>query len=146
MHRLLSAAILLCSLQAYADPPGAINPAVTQETIRQTICVRGWTATQRPPTTYTTKLKIQQLRAQGLKGKASEYEEDHWIPLALGGAPRNPDNLQPQPWPEALQKDEVERELHRRVCAKQNPMRLEDARKAVVNWRSWNHSQTTVAP
>ncbi|MBV8598859.1 MAG: hypothetical protein JO017_08565, partial [Actinobacteria bacterium] len=29
--------------------PGATNPDVTQATIGSTICVRGWTATVRPP-------------------------------------------------------------------------------------------------
>jgi hypothetical protein len=29
-------------------PPGALNPAVTQATISQTICMRGWTRTVRP--------------------------------------------------------------------------------------------------
>lgn len=30
------------------EHPGALNPAVTQATIRQTICTHGWTATVRP--------------------------------------------------------------------------------------------------
>ena len=29
--------------------PGVLNPAVTQATIRTTICTRGWTRTIRPP-------------------------------------------------------------------------------------------------
>jgi hypothetical protein len=36
---------------ARPDPhrtPGAINPAVTQDTIASTICVKGWTRTVRP--------------------------------------------------------------------------------------------------
>src|ERR1039458_4212029 len=32
--------------------PGATNPAVTQNTIDQTICHSGYTATIRPPTSY----------------------------------------------------------------------------------------------
>jgi len=36
----------------YPDPettPGVINPEVTQANIQQTICVKGWTRTLRPP-------------------------------------------------------------------------------------------------
>src|SRR6266508_664195 len=53
-----------CS-QAYLplpDPsctPGITNPDVSQDTIDQTICVSGWTATVRPPTSYTNPLKEQ---------------------------------------------------------------------------------------
>src|ERR1700686_2489678 len=41
----------------------ALNPAVTQATIATTICVSGWTATVRPPSSYTSSLKIEQLAA-----------------------------------------------------------------------------------
>jgi hypothetical protein len=33
--------------------PGAINPAVTQANIGETICMKGWTKTVRPPERYT---------------------------------------------------------------------------------------------
>ena len=45
--------------------PGALNPDVTQATIRSTICVRGWTTTVRPPSSYTSALKIEQLPRYG---------------------------------------------------------------------------------
>jgi hypothetical protein len=44
----------------YPDPettPGVINPEVTQANIQQTICVKGWTTTIRPPASYTNSLK-----------------------------------------------------------------------------------------
>jgi hypothetical protein len=44
----------------YPDPettPGVVNPDVTQGNIQQTICVRGWTATIRPPASYTNTQK-----------------------------------------------------------------------------------------
>lgn len=75
----------------------ALNPDVTPATIRSTICVSGWTATIRPPSTYTSQLKADQMRAFGLPGTAADYEEDHRIPLELGGAPRDPENLTPEP-------------------------------------------------
>lgn len=60
---------LLC-LPAWAagnlpDPrltPGAIDPAVTQQNIDQTICRRGYTKTARPPAFYTNRLKMLQIR------------------------------------------------------------------------------------
>src|ERR1700722_18571622 len=86
---------------ALPDPartPGAINPAVTQETIGSTICVRGWTRTIRPPGQYTTALKRQQIRDLGYADRRlSNYEEDHLVPLGLGGSPTEPRNLWPEP-------------------------------------------------
>ena len=43
--------------------PGVLNPAVTQPTIRATICKRGWTRTVRPPVSYTNALKAAAARA-----------------------------------------------------------------------------------
>lgn len=101
-----------------APVPGATNPAVTQATIGTTICVAGWTATVRPPSTYTSRLKRAQLARLGYADKdPRHYEEDHLVPLALGGAPRDPRNLWPEPWPSARVKDSDERDLHRKVCA-----------------------------
>ncbi|MDH6577424.1 hypothetical protein [Kitasatospora sp. MAP5-34] len=115
-----------CS-QAYLplpDPactPGAVNPSVTQSTINSTICVSGWTGTVRPPTSYTNKLKVQQIIAYGYSDtNPSDYEEDHFIPLELGGAPRDPRNLWPEPHSgvgTSGQKDAVENALKRAVCS-----------------------------
>lgn len=77
--------------------PGALNPAVRQATIDSTICVRGWTREVRPPESYTEALKFRQMRQYGESDPPSAYEEDHFIPLELGGAPRNPHNLWPEP-------------------------------------------------
>ena len=69
--------------------PGAINPAVTQSNIGQTICVLGYTKTIRPPVSYTTALKKSQLRTLPYSSYGSTdtklFEEDHLIPLELGG-------------------------------------------------------------
>ena len=101
--------------------PGAINPDVTQDNIAQTICVKGWTKTIRPPEAYTTALKLKQLRDEGATDMdPRHYEEDHDISLELAGHPTDPRNL----WPEAYAgawgarvKDRVENRLHREVCA-----------------------------
>ena len=45
---------------------------------------------------YTTRLKIQQMYLYGDRGSTSLYEEDHFIPLELGGSPTSAKNL----WPE----------------------------------------------
>src|SRR4051812_30007264 len=70
---------------ALPDPsrtPGALNPAVTQDNVVSTICVRGWTRTIRPTREYTSALKRQQIRDFGYADpRMSDYEEDHLVPL-----------------------------------------------------------------
>jgi hypothetical protein len=99
--------------------PGALNPKVRQETIRRTICKAGWTAKVRPPMSYTNTLKIKQMPIYELGGSPSLYEEDHLIPLELGGAPRNPKNLWPEPRTQAKKSDPLETKLKRQVCKRQ---------------------------
>ena len=118
------------SIPDYRPPVGALNPVVTQATIKQTICVSGWTATIRPTSAYTTKLKAKQMKARHLPGRPADYEEDHFIPLELGGAPTNPANLWPQPWPAARTKDHLETSLKSMVCA--GTTTLAAARRAVT--------------
>jgi hypothetical protein len=97
---------------------GSLNPAVTQSTIHSTICVPGWTETIRPPVNETEQLKKQQLAASSAADKdPSHYEEDHIIPLELGGAPSDPANLRPVPLSQARTDDRLENSLHRAVCA-----------------------------
>jgi hypothetical protein len=93
---------------------GTLNPAVTQATIHGTVCVPGWTARIRPPAAWTTALKKRQLPA-GTDPKA--WEEDHVMPLGLGGAPKDPANLRPVPIARAKADDVWETRLHRQVCA-----------------------------
>jgi len=114
LHRGRSAAAVL------ADPvrtPGVLNPDVTQATIRSTICRRGWTATIRPPASYTDELKLRQMREYGETGPPSSYQEDHLISLELGGDPSDPRNLWPEPYPRAREVDRIENELNAEVCS-----------------------------
>lgn len=120
--------------------PGATNPDVTQSTIGTTICVPGWTRTVRPPASYTNRLKIQQIGEYGYGDtRTADYEEDHLIPLELGGAPRDPKNLWPEPRFEtggstAADKDTVENALKKKVCA--DAMTLAAARTIMaIDWR-----------
>lgn len=106
-----------------AVTPGAVNPAVTQANVQETICVRGWTRTVRPPREFTGALKIQQIRTAGYADRRMRsYEEDHLIALELGGAPLDHRNLWPQPreaadgWT-ADRKDDLEHRLNQLVCA-----------------------------
>lgn len=96
--------------------PGALNQKVRQSTIRKTICKSGWTKTIRPPAGYTNVLKTQQMVLYGETNSPSGYEEDHFIPLELGGAPRNPKNLWPEPHAQAKKSDPLETQLKREVC------------------------------
>lgn len=130
----LTVNLAACALVVSAASTSAeiLNSAVRQETIAKTICVTGYTKTIRPPVGYTTKLKITQIRARGFKGGASDYQEDHLIPLALGGHPTDPENLWPQPWPDAKVKDVLERKLHRQVCNGEMP--LAEAQNVFKRW------------
>lgn len=102
-----------------ACTPGAIDPRVKQNNIYTTICRSGYTSKVRPPVSYTNALKISQIAAWGLPGTKLNYEEDHLIPLSIGGAPRDPRNLWPEPWKgslNAVEKDDVEFKVYRAVC------------------------------
>lgn len=118
--------------------PGAINPEVTQADVMGTICVRGWTKTIRPPVSYTNNLKSIQLQRYGQPQQPTLYEEDHLIPLELGGAPRNSDNLWPQRWDGptgAHIKDAEESVLREKVCS--GAMTLTVAQQTIV--RDWTY-------
>jgi hypothetical protein len=124
--------------------PGAFNPDVTQSTIGSTICVSGWTATVRPPSSYTTNLKNQQKVSYGEADiPNSDLEEDHLVPLELGGAPRDPRNLWPEPrsgagvpsGQTAETKDTEENSLKRQVCA--HTITLATARSKII--ADWTH-------
>lgn len=110
------------SLPDRAMTPGAINPAVTPATIDQTICVRGWTKSVRPGVRYTERLKKSQIRSYGYADtRPWKYEEDHLIPLDLGGSPDSPLNLWPEPHRGPGQfgsyaKDRLEAAMVRKVC------------------------------
>ena len=102
---------------SWARTPGVLNPMVTQQTIRATICKPGWTRTVRPPVSYTNELKTRQLAQYRLRGPPSAFQEDHLISLELGGNPTDPRNLWPEPYPRAAAVDRIENELNARVCA-----------------------------
>ena len=113
------------TLPIHAITPGATDPAVSQENIASTICVIGYTKTVRPPVSYTNALKFKQLSGSYSRYGSTNvklFEEDHLIPLAVGGSPRDPKNLWPEPWGDtggtgARKKDVLESKMHVMVCA-----------------------------
>lgn len=123
--------------------PGAINAAATQDNLATTVCKPGWAKSVRPPSAYTSALKIAQLFEYGYADRdPKHYQEDHLVPLELGGAPRDPRNLWPQPNVAILadgtevgsqEKDDLEDELHARVCA--GTVSLDETQRAMA--RDW---------
>lgn len=116
----------------------ALNPDVTQQNIGSTICAPGWAASVRPPASYTARVKRGLLRKAGLPlSSIRDYELDHWVPLALGGAPRDSKNLRLHAWngPDgAMSKDVLEVRMKREVCA--GRVTLDAARQCMsTDWR-----------
>lgn len=120
--------------------PGAVDPAVTQDNIDQTICVPGYTKTVRPRTSYTSGIK-RELLNNSYKGQGERrlVELDHLIPLIAGGHPTSPENLWPQPYGgeyDARYKDRCEVTTGRAIC--QGSVGLVEAQKGFsVNWIEW---------
>jgi len=124
----------------YPDPartPGAVNPEITQENIRETICNPRWsTKSIRPEENYTHRLKVEQIGEYGYSdSRLKDYEEDHFIPLELGGNPSDPKNLWPEPFETSVPdggahaKDKVENYLHAEVCS--GSLTLDQARREI---------------
>ncbi|GAA4187892.1 hypothetical protein GCM10023074_01040 [Microbispora amethystogenes] len=121
--------------------PGTRNPAVTQATIRTTICSPGFDAKTAPTASYLSALKVRQIAEYGYPDRRpARYQEDHLIPLLLGGSPKSVKNLWPEPaWKvkgrSAADKNAVERRLWKAVCAGDVP--LARAQKAIAkDWRT----------
>ena len=158
MKLFLSAAFIVLATAAQAqqcapgpipDPActsGVLNAEVTQGNIAQTICRSGWTAAIRPPVSYTNALKRQQMIAYGYGGRnPRDFEEDHLVPLELGGNPTDPHNLWPQPWGGqwgADVKDRLETALKRRVCSGQTM--LAEARALFLAPADWRQSYVRI--
>jgi len=92
-----SAAIGQTFVPDHERTPGVIDPGITQENIADTICVPGYTNTVRPPSSYTTRLKREQIHELRLPRTAHDYHEDHLVPLCVGGHPSDPRNLWAEP-------------------------------------------------
>jgi hypothetical protein len=125
--------------------PGTTNPAVRQATIHRTICMLGWTATVRPPSSVTGPQKLASMRQYGVDpARVADDEYDHLLPLELGGGVDDTRNLWPEPHHVrtgggadvgSYTKDATENRLHRLVCAVPPGMTLAAAR--AVMRRDW---------
>jgi hypothetical protein len=135
---LLWAPLLFLAATAHAEN-GALNPAVTQSKIDQTICVAGYAKGVQPATSYTNGVKqmlIQRTRMNPTR--AQYYELDHIIPLALGGHPRKLDNLALQLREGengAERKDTIETKLQCLVCSHQVTL-AEAQREILEDWQA----------
>lgn len=125
--------------------PGVINHAVTQATLKTTVCVPGWSTEHRPSVRVTEpeKLAAMRLYGYGFGTDPSNYEYDHKIPISLGGALNDPGNLWPEPHHAMVNgkdegsftKDRVEFKLWRAVC--NGAMKLWQARRIMrTDWRT----------
>jgi len=129
----LSAASHVGPEGAYPPPTirGAVDPAVTQVNIHQTICVSGYTATVRSVSEADKKFV---LHRDGIKGNA---EVDHLISLELAGSNDRDNNLWAEPYSGpavgkygARVKDVVETSLKRQICS--GKMTLKDAQVCIT--------------
>ena len=113
--------------------PGVISARVTQDDLSTTICASGYTATVRPSSSATNKVKALNYIAYAETPDPRD-ENDHLVPLELGGA-NDPRNLWNEP-PMTGQlsttnpKDTVENKLHALVCA--GTMTLADAQHRIA--------------
>ena len=117
--------------------PGAMDPAVTPQNLKSTVCVKGYTAKVRPDKKFTNRMKREQLRQYNYADRnPRNYEQDHLIPLSIGGHPTDSKNLWPQPrsgeWG-AEQKNDLEFVVYRMVC--NGDIGLAEAQQRVArNW------------
>jgi hypothetical protein len=107
------------------ETPGAIDPAVTQDNIDDTICRPGYARSARPAYAITGPLKRRMMDAQHPSERMADYELDHLIPISIGGAPLDRRDLWLQPrrgQANASDKNVLAYVLWRLVCTHQVPL------------------------
>jgi hypothetical protein len=141
----------IVSIQAPPDSPHACRsehglpdpvctPGVARTTNVDDICHGGGTKQYRPSSSYTRSLKRQQLIAyEYADTNPADYEEDHLIPLEIGGSGSDPRNLWPEPREgkdNSLEKDKVENWLHHQICS--GAVTPPEAQEGIrTNWRQY---------
>jgi hypothetical protein len=133
--RLLTIAAMILAVEPSVRAESLpLNPDVSKATIAVTICQPGWTRTVRPYVALMKTIKAEMLAAIGEPiERRNQFELDHKIPLALGGAVIDRRNLALQPIGQAHEKDAIEACLSSLVC--QGKIELEDAQAAI--WEDW---------
>lgn len=120
--------LLSANRAALLPPPetlGAIDPAVTQDNIDNTICRPGYARSARPAYAITGPLKRRMMDAQHPGERMADYELDHLIPISIGGAPFDMRDLWLQPrqgQANAGDKNVLAYVLWRLVCTHQVPL------------------------
>lgn len=153
--RLVAAILVLLLLAAPGAaeevfPGAAKNPAVTQDTLADTVCVRHYTRSVRPSWGWAKRMKAWLLARAGHPPEAAPlYQLDHVLPLTLGGAGREPSNLALQPIADARRKDGMERRLGCLVC--RGDVTLEEAREILAGpwrqgWSEWKRVRCARPP
>ena len=104
--------------QSLAD---LLNPDVTQATLSTTVCVAGWSPSVRISSSQAARIKAKQVLAlYGPDMPTTAFEENHKIPISLGGNPVNEANLVPQSYGgrwNARDSDALELSMHAKLCA-----------------------------
>lgn len=131
-------------LPGLASALPALNPDVSQATIRETICRPGYSSTVRPSTTFTNPIKRRLMGEAGIPAEnSSEWALDHRIAIALGGHPRQLSNLQLLTTSENSRKSRIEVKLLCFVCT--DAMLLRQAQEELaLDWQEAYHSYAKV--
>jgi uncharacterized repeat protein (TIGR01451 family) len=114
--------------------PGALNPNVTQKTIRPTVCKPGWAKSLQPSPSYLSSMKLKQMKRYELSTQPSVVTEDYFIPLELGGAAHNAANLWPEPTTQARSSNGVEKALEAQVCS--GKLSLKVAQRRIAEFKA----------
>jgi hypothetical protein len=125
-------------LPVHSCTPGSVRSDIDPSHLELTVCKPGWSASVRPPTAETDRLKTEAMAAYGVPAAQRRVTElDHLEPEVLGGS-SDVTNL----WPEVSDepgkgthnsKDELEVRMHAAVC--QGKVSLQDAQAAFAsNW------------
>lgn len=136
----------LCAALTACGQPTAVTPAsagtvrldrtltpgdVATDDVRL-ICTPGHASAVRMPLSEWHRVAPQVFSTYGVDfGQHRNYELDHLVPLELGGS-NAPSNLWPEPLAEAKRKDQIENQLHQRVCA--GTLDIHTAQQAMRLW------------
>lgn len=125
------AEVVIATVVIVSMPNPKLTPGVIDSEVSiSSICTPGYTANIRNVSDAT---KAEIFKRYGLPRDGAKYEVDHFISLEIGGK-NDVENLWPQPWPEARQKDVVETYLKRQVCA--GKMTLRTAQRKIRRWQT----------
>ena len=122
-----------------ADPtltPGALNPDVTAGDDRLHDLRGGLDEDGAPAVELHARTRAAAAASSTAQsGPTSNFQEDHFISLELGGAPTDPRNLWPEPQPRASEVDRIENQLNDLVCSGKITLAEGQKREAELKYR-----------